>query len=719
MRKLQLVLLLLPSIIFAQSKKITLEEIWQGQFRENHLQSFNAMNGDFYSLLNYNSQTKSNSIDIYSYATLEKTKSILDSKNFTEIDHISDYSFNANESKILIATNTQGIYRHSSKSIFYIYDVVSKKIVLVDKNPIQEPTFSPDSKKVAYVKQNNIFIKNLQSNTTKQITTDGSINNIINGITDWVYEEEFAFVKAFQWSGDANQIAYLKFDERNVPEYSMDIVGGQLYPSASKFKYPKAGEKNSEVSLHVYNTNLNNTTKIDLGDYEYIPHLKWTKDDNTVCAITLNRHQNHLKLNFINTQNNQVNVILEEIDKAYVDLDGIDNLTFLSDNSFIWSSEKDGNNHLYHYNKTGKLKKQITKGNWDVTSYYGLNKKTKTIFYQSVEDGSINRTIYSIRLNGKSKKRISQATGTNSADFSKNKAYFILKHSDANTPVSYTLHNAKKALKEIKNNKALSEKLNNYQLSKKEYSEIATKDGSFNMWMLKPVDFDASKKYPMLMVQYSGPGSQMVANSWNSYNDYWYQMLAQKGYIIVCVDGRGTGFKGAAFKKVTYKELGKYEVIDQIEVAKELRKRTYIDGTKIGIWGWSYGGFMASNCILKGEGVFSTAIAVAPVTSWRYYDSIYTERYMRTPQENPDGYDENSPLFHAEKLKGNYLIVHGTGDDNVHVQNTYQMTNALVKANKQFDQAIYPDRAHGIYRGRNTRLHLFTKMTNYLDSHLK
>jgi len=719
MRKLQLVLLLVPSILFAQTKKITLEEIWRGEFRENHLQAFNAMNGDFYSLLNYNRDTKSTSIDVYNYKTLKKTNSLIDSKDFTNINSFDAYSFNSDESKLLISTNTEGIYRHSSRATYYIYDVVSKKMTLVDISKIQEPTFSPDSKKIAFVKENNIYVKNLETNTVVQITKNGSINNIINGITDWVYEEEFAFVKAFEWSGDGNQLAYLKFDERKVPQYSMDVVGNNLYPSNTTFKYPKAGEKNAIVTLHTYNLSSQNTSQIDLGSYEYIPHIKWTRDNNTVCALTLNRLQNHLKLFFVNTLDNTTQIILEEIDKAYVDLDGINNLTFLQDNSFIWSSEKDGNNHLYHYSKKGNLKKQITKGNWDVTNYYGLNKKTKTIFYQSVEDGSTNRTIYSIRLNGKHKKRLSRPTGTSSADFSKNKDYFILKYSDASTPSSYTLHNSKKALKEVQNNKDLVSKLVAYKLSKKEFSELKTKDSSLNMWMLKPANFDPAKKYPMLMVQYSGPGSQMVSNSWNSYNDYWYQMLAQKGYIVVCVDGRGTGYKGAAFKKVTYKELGKYEVIDQIEAAKELRKRPYIDGENIGIWGWSYGGFMASNCILKGNDVFSTAIAVAPVTSWRYYDSIYTERYMQTPQENPKGYDQNSPLFHAEKLKGNYLIVHGTGDDNVHVQNTYQMVNALIQENKQFEQAIYPDRAHGIYKGRNTRLHLFTKMTNFIDLHLK
>ncbi len=719
MHKLLYLFVGIPSVLFSQTQQLTLEAIWKGEFREDYLQSYQPMNNDKYSLLSFNYDSKSTAIDVYNYATLEKTETLIDSKNLEDLAYFDDYAFNEDESKILLSTNSESIYRHSSKSVYYVYDVATKKAILVDDAPIQEPTFSKNSKMIAYVKENNIYLKNLETNTTIPVTSDGKKNFTINGVTDWVYEEEFSFVKAFVWSTNSDKIAFLKFDEKEVPFFSMDIVGNALYPSSQTFKYPKAGEQNSKVSLHLYDINENTTQNIALGDYEYIPHITWTHKDDKLAAVTLNRHQNQLKLFSINTKDLSATLTLEEKNKAYVDVININDLTFLKDNSFIWPSEKDGFNHLYHYSANGKLKKQITKGNWEVTKFYGLNPKTKTVFYQSVEDGSTNRTIYKIGLNGRSKKRLSATTGTNDADFSKDKNYFILNHSDVSTPTSYHLYSSKKRIKEIKNNKQVAEKLNSYNLSHKVFSELNTENGTFNMWMLKPANFDSEKKYPLLLVQYSGPGSQEVANSWNSYNDYWFHYLTQKGFIVACVDGRGTGFKGAAFKKVTYKELGKYETIDQINAAKELRKLNYIDADNIGIWGWSYGGFMSTNCLLKGNDVFSTAIAVAPVTSWRFYDSVYTERYMQTPQENPSGYDENSPLFHTEKLKGNYLIVHGTGDDNVHVQNAYRMTNALIKENKDFDQAIYPDRAHGIYRGQNTRLHLFTKMSKFLDQHLK
>ena len=701
----------------AQKKNIALEEIWNGTFRAQRMNSLNSMNGDFYTLQNYNRQTQSTTVDKYNYATLEKVETIVDSKDLPNLKYFESYSFNNNETKLILGVDTEPIYRRSSLGVYYVYDIASKTLLLIDEDKIQEPSFSPDSKKVAYGKNNNLFIKNLETNTTTQVTFDGKKNTIINGICDWVYEEEFGFVKAFEWSSDSKNIAFLHFDETEVPTFSMDIYEKTLYPTQQVFKYPKAGEKNSIVTFHIYNLPTEKITKIELGKYEYIPRIKWTNDATIVSVTTLNRHQNNLNLYFVNVADLSTKIVLNETDKAYIDIH--DNLTFLKDNSFLWTSEKDGFNHIYHYSKDGTLKKQLTQGNWEVTDFYGVNEKTKTIYYQSVEDGSINRTIYSIKLNGKDKKRLTNDSGTNSASFSKNFAYFINSFSDANTPTIYTLHNGNgEQLKEILNNNQLSEKLKGYNVSKKEFFTLTTKNGAFNAWMIKPTDFNSKTEYPLFMTQYSGPGSQSVSNKWNSANDYWYQHLADQGYIIVCVDGRGTGFKGAEFKKMTYKELGKYEVMDQIEAAKELGKRSYINENEIGIWGWSYGGFMSSNCLLKGNDVFKMAIAVAPVTSWRFYDSIYTERYMQTPQENPSGYDDNSPLNFANLLTGKFLLVHGSGDDNVHVQNTMRFSNALIEANKPFDHAIYPDRTHGIYRGENTRLHLYNKMTRFIKENL-
>ena len=699
-------------------KNITLEDIWQdGTFRTQRMNSLNSMQGDYYTLLDFNRETRSTAVDKYSYETLEKVSTIVDSKDLSDLDYFESYSFNVDETKLLLNTESEPIYRHSENALFYVYDLKTKQLQKVADVKIQQATFSPDSQKIAYVLNNNIYIIDLSSDQTIQITFDGKRNEIINGVTDWVYEEEFGFVRAFQWNANGTSLAFLRFDETKVPEFTMMRYGADLYPFPNTFKYPKAGEKNSDVSLHIYDLNKKTTANIDLGDYEYIPRLKWTKDVNLLAVQTINRRQNDLKLNIVDRRNSKVSLLLNEVSDTYVNVRDV--LTFLDDNSFIWRSEKDGFDHLYHYNADGSLKNQVTKGDWDITNFYGVDEKKKKLFYRSVEDGSINKTVYVIDLDGKNKKRISRDSGINAASFSKNNKYFINNFSDAKTPSIYTLHSSDgKLLKEVKDNKAIQQKFTAYNASHKEFSTITTKDGTFNMWMIKPVDFDANKKYPVLMYQYSGPGVQTVTNSWNGYDEYWYFMLAAKGYIVVSVDGRGTGGKGTAFTKVTYKELGKYETIDQIEAAKELGKRDYIDADRIGIWGWSYGGFTSSNALLKGPDVFKMAIAVAPVTNWRLYDTVYTERYMQTPQENASGYDDNSPLFFADKLKGKYLLVHGSGDDNVHVQNSMQMINALIKADVPFDSELYPDRTHGIYRGQNTRLHLYKKMTDFILENL-
>lgn len=708
------------SVIYAQDKEISLEEIYDGTFKQERLQSLQSLNnGEEYVVLNRDQDNNTSSIDVYSYKTGKKLRSLLDSESLEEISGFQGFQLSDDESKILLSTKVEQIYRRSSRAVYYIYNVKDQNLTKLSDKKVQEPTFSPDASKIAYVFENNIYTYNLASGEETQITTDGEKNNIINGVTDWVYEEEFAFVRAFAWNKTGTHIAYLKFDESEVPEFSMDIFGKDLYPTQQVFKYPKAGEKNSDVALYMYELTSEKNEKVKLGDYQdfYIPRIKWTQDPDILSVQVLNRHQNNLDLIFVNTTNNETKVVMNETDDAYIDI--TDNLTFLEDNSFIWTSEKDGWNHIYLYNKKGKLKNQVTKGNWEVTSYYGYDENANRIFYQSTENGSVNRDVYSIKPNGKRKTRLTQKEGMNSADFSADFTYFINSYNSTETPYEFTLHNAKngKLVREIKDNSALLEKEAVYNFSPKVLSTIEVNGNELNMWMIKPKDFDPKKEYPLLMFQYSGPGSQSVSNSYFGTNDYWYQLLANEGYIIATVDGRGTGFKGAAFKKVTQKELGKYEVEDQIDAAKKLGARDYIDEDRIGIWGWSYGGFMSSNAILKGNDTFSMAIAVAPVISWRFYDSIYTERYMTTPQENPSGYDENSPINHVEKLKGDYLLIHGGGDDNVHLQNTMRMVEALVQANKQFDWAIYPDRNHGIYGG-NTRLHLYTLMTNFIKEKL-
>ena len=702
-------------------QKISVEEIYTGAFRAKGMDELQALkNTNQYTILNFDRSAKSQQIDLYDYATLKKVSTLIDTKNFKELaDGIDSYTFSSDEKQILIANNSNQIFRHSFTADYYLYNIETKQLSkLFDQ--VQEPTLSPNGSKIAYAKANNLFIYDISTKQTIQITSDGKKNAIINGITDWVYEEEFAFVRSFDWSSDSKKLAYIRFDESQVPEFTMDIYKKELYPTVETFKYPKAGEKNSIVSLHIYNVDLKAKKDVSLGNYSdfYIARMKWTNDANVLSAQVLNRHQDNLDLLFVDGTTGNAKVVLNEKDKAYVDV--TDNLTFLKDNSFIWTSEKDGFNHIYFYDKSGKLKNQVTKGNWEVTAYYGFDELSKTIYYQSTEDGSINRSVFKIALDGKNKVKLSQSVGTNSATFSPNYQFFINTFSSATQPAAYTLNSSKdgKQVQEIVNNKDLSEKLKKYSLPNKEFFELTTEKGhKLNAWMIKPKDFDATKKYPVFMFQYSGPGSQQVANDWLDTNDMWFMMLSQQGYIIACVDGRGTGFKGAEFKKCTQLQLGKYEVEDQIDAAKVIGNYAYVDKARIGIFGWSYGGFMASNCILKGADVFKMAIAVAPVTNWRFYDSVYTERYMTTPQENAKGYDENSPINFTDKLKGNYLLIHGTADDNVHFQNSMQMIEALVQSNKQFDWAIYPDKNHGIYGGK-TRIQLFNKMTNFVKEKL-
>ena len=702
-------------------QKITVEDIYTGQFRAKGMDDLQAMkNTNQYTVLNSDRTTKSQQIDLYDYATLKKVATLIDTKDFAALsDGIDSYTFSADEKSILIASNSNPIFRRSFTADFYLYSIDKKELSKV-LDQSQEATFAPDGTQIAYVKANNLFIYDIQSKITAQITTDGKKNAIINGITDWVYEEEFSFVRAFDWSADSKKIAFIKFDETMVPEFTMNIYRKELYPTVETFKYPKAGEKNAIASLHIYDATKKNTTEVKLSNYSdfYIARMQWTNEPNTLSCQVLNRHQDNLDLLFIDGTTAATKIVLNEKDKAYVDV--TDNLTFLKDNSFIWTSEKDGFNHIYLYDKNGKLKNQVTSGPWEVTNYYGFDEKTKSVFYQSVENGSINRDVYKIGLDGKNKTRLTQKTGTSSATFSPNFDFFITTYSSATQPPLYTLNSSKegKQIVEIQNNDALSAKLKKYNLPTKDFFELTTEKGTkLNAWIFKPKDFDPSKKYPVFMYQYSGPGSQQVNNGWFDTDDFWFMSLTQQGYIVACVDGRGTGFKGAEFKKCTQKELGKYEVEDQIDAAKVIGKYAFVDKNRIGIFGWSYGGFMSSNCLFKGNDVFKMAIAVAPVTNWRYYDSIYTERYLQTPQENASGYDLNSPINFVDKLKGNFLLVHGTADDNVHVQNSMEMIEALVQANKQFDWAIYPDKNHGIYGGK-TRIQLFNKLTNFVKEKL-
>jgi len=727
---LAIIILLIANISFSQDslKSITLSDIYKNYvFRTKPVRGITSLpNGKQYTMI------VNGSLVVYDYKTGDSVSTLINA-NDLKIEgqdkpiRLSTYEMSSDESKFLIPTETESIYRHSSKSVFYIYDKKNNSLSPLSNDKQRLADFSPDGQQVAFVRDNNIYLKNLATANEVQITSDGKVNHIINGTCDWVYEEEFGFTKAFFWSPDGKKIAFYRFDESRVKEFTLTYYG-DLYPELYTYKYPKAGEENSLVDIYVYNLETGKTTKMEIGSVtdQYIPRIKWSNNPNLLAIQRLNRLQNHLDILLANGETGASTIMYSEGNPYYIDI--TDNLTFMNDNSgFLFTSEADGFNHIYLYNIDGKLETQLTKGNWDVTEVYGFDAKKKLVYYQSAETSAINRDIYSVDLKGKIKK-LSTREGENEADFSDDFSFYINTWSDANTPPYITLNQADgKEVRVLENNAALVARLKEYKMSKKEFFTFTTpettlpdgKQVELNAWRILPYDFDSTKKYPVLLVVYGGPGSQEVMNNWAStdINFFWCEMLADNGFLIVSVDPRGTDARGQEFKKMTYMELGKYETIDFAETAKYLSSLNFVDPQRIGIIGWSYGGYMALNAITQDADYFNTAIAVAPVTNWRYYDNIYTERFMRTPQENPDGYDKNSPIFHVDKLKGNLLLVHGGADDNVHPQNTMDMVTAFVEANKQFDLFIYPNKNHGI-SGGNTRYHLYKKMTDFLDLHL-
>jgi len=672
------------------------------------------------------SEGRGTKLVVHSYETSETVKTLLDLSiiNSDKLKTFSDYSFSADESKILLLTDKEAIYRRSFTADYFVYDVAKQTLTPLSENGKQQiATFSPDGSKVAFVRQNNLFFTDLNSGKETQITDDGKFNYIINGVPDWVYEEEFEYNKAFEWSPDGQYLAWVRFDESQVPQFSMSMFQGQepaldenkLYPGVTNFKYPKAGDPNSIVSVYTYNLTNGQKQMIDIGNETdiYIPRIRFSQDPEQLIVFRLNRLQNNLELLTASPKTGITKVLLTETNKYYLDETYFDDIKFLDDKQrFTIISERDGYSHIYLYDMQGKMVSQVTKGNFDVTDLNGCDTKNQLIYYTSAEPTPYQREVYCIKWDGTGKKKLSVNTGTNSAKFSEGFKYYTLTSSNVKSPSSTVLYNAKgKLVRVLDESKALVDKLKDYKFGYREFFNFKTSENvELNGWMLKPADFDASKKYPVLMTQYSGPNSQEAIDSWGL---GWEDYLAQLGYIVVCIDGRGTGGRGETFRKMTYLQLGKYETIDQIESAKYLGKLSYIDATRIGIWGWSFGGYISSSCMVKGDGIFKTGIAVAPVTNWCYYDNIYTERFMRTPQDNPEGYDQNSPLNFAADFKGNLLLCHGTADDNVHVQNTLEFTERLVQANKQFEMQLYTNRNHGIYGG-NTTYHLYTRMTNYI-----
>lgn len=715
--------LLVCQFVNAQGKKqITMDDLFKNNtFRVKSVPGFNGMKdgrhytkieqtGDVQIIKKYNLETGAELEVLF-----DNSKTLFNGKQLK----FDDYSFSKDEKKLMLKAESQNVYRRSVLNKVYVYDIATKSIASVDNDKVLHATFSPDGNAVAYVKGNNLYTINFANGENKQVTTDGEWNKIINGNCDWVYEEEFEFTRAFDWSPDGKYIAYYRFDETNVPQFNMAMYGG-LYPKDYQYKYPKAGEPNSVIEIKVYDVASGNIIKADIGTEtdQYIPRIKWTNDPKTLCIYRMNRLQNKLELLFANAATGKSEVIYTEENKSYIEIN--DNMEFLPDNSsFIFTSEVSGYSHLHRWDWKNKKLTDLTPGKYDIADITGVDKTKKLVYYTAAENSPAERKLYVINWDGKKRKTITAEDGVHSITPIEGYQYFLDKYSKINQPPVYYLRDADgKILKTLEDNKGLKDVMADYNLGNIAIKQIDLSGGNtFWTWMITPPNFDPNKKYPVLMYQYSGPGSQEVADRFPIRDFFWHQMLAQKGYIVFCADGTGTGYRGEAFKKKTYLQLGKYESDDQIAIAKWLGSQTYVDKSRIGIWGWSYGGFMSSTCVFKSQDVFKMGIAVAPVSNWRYYDNIYTERYMRTPKENAEGYDNNAPEKMAGNLNAKYLLIHGTADDNVHFQNAVMLTDALIKANKEFDGEYYPNKNHGI-SGGTTRYHLYKRMTDFILSNL-
>lgn len=710
---------------FAQKKDVSLEDIWaSGTFYPNTISGFvNLKDGKSYCIQEMD-DSKNSVVNSYDYTSGKKTGVLVDGakiaeKMGVERFNFSSFQFSEDESKALLQYNVENIYRHSTRANVVIVDLKTYALDKLEGGKVRYPTFDPMSKKVAFVRDNNLFVYFLEKGKTKQLTKDGEHNAVINGAVDWVYEEEFSMSKGYEWNVDGSKLAYYRFDESAVKEWVMPFYG-DLYPFQYKFKYPKAGEDNSVVEVHVCNVDKMKHKELELGSEndQYLPRIKWTKDPNVLSIQRLNRLQNKWEMLLANDKG-EVSVSLEEESPYYVDI--TDDIYFLKDKEhMIVKSERSGYHHLYFHKVAGPEVFPITKGKWEVDEVLAVDEANKLIYYTSTEVSSMERHIYVISFEGKNKKKLTNAEGTHSAKFSNDHSMALHTYSHPVAGIEYSIKGANwEQIRVVEDNSAFKERLNEYNLSPIEFGVLTTDDKvDLNYYMIKPSTMDSGKKYPLFMYVYGGPGSQNVNKGYMWSNYFWFQMLANKHQIVVaCVDNRGTGAKGEEFKKMTYKQLGKYETIDQIASAKYFGKMDFIDADRIGIWGWSYGGYMSSLCLAKGNDVFKMAIAVAPVTNWRYYDNIYTERYMQKPQDNADGYDKNSPINFVKDIKGKYLIVHGTGDDNVHFQNTVEMVNEMIKYNIPFDSEFYPNRNHGIYGGY-TRLHLYNRMTNFILENL-
>lgn len=709
----------------AQLQTVTVADLYQkGTFRVATVRNLVSMNdGVHYTRLEGGTQ-----IIQYQYATGDKVKTLLDLAQLEHqtIQKIEGYELSPDESKILLYTNSRSIYRHSFVADYYLYDFRSRELIpLSEKGAQQFASFSPNGTMVAFVRDNNLFVRKLLYNTESQITTDGATNRILNGAADWVYEEEFGLTRAFEWSADSEELAYIRFDESEVREFSFPMFRASnpeeeafaLYPGNFIYKYPKAGEANSKASVHVFHIRNRTTKTANAGGEEcYLPRIQWTTEPGKLAVFKLNRRQNELSVWLTNTASTLSTELISWRNSSYIDPDILDNFGFLPDGKhFVALAEEDGYSHLHLYAQSGIKVRQLTRGNFDVTAYYGYDADRKLFYCQAAGVSPLERHVYAVSFDGKKNVLLTEGKGTHRVDFGTGFKFGMHTHSSAQMPpVTRVIATGGKPVRVVEENLKLKEKLGQYSISPKEFFSFSTSGGvQLNGWMVKPAQFDASQKYPVLMVQYSGPNSQQVTDQWRL---DWEQVLAAEGYVVVCIDPRGTGARGENFRKCTYQKLGLYESDDQIAGAHYLAGLPFVDGKRIGIWGWSYGGFMSALCLSRSD-VFKCGIAVAPVTSWRFYDTVYTERYMRKPDENSSGYDLYSPLNLADQVKGRLFLIHGSADDNVHYQNQMEYADRLVQAGVQFDMFTYPNRNHGIYGG-NVRNHLYTMMVEYLKRNL-
>ena len=713
-------------------QKVTLRDIAQGTYRAQGISGLKPMlDGEHYTQISSDHKR----IVKYSFKTGEEVGTLFDVTTARDCDlkSFDDYILSPDEKLILIQTETKPIYRHSFTAVYYIYNVKNNKMEPLSNNgPQQVPLFSPDGNQIAFVRNNNIYlVKLLFGNSESQVTKDGEYNHVLNGIPDWVYEEEFSFNRAFDFSADSKMIAYVRFDESAVPMFSFPWYKGlapektsyATYPGAYEYKYPKAGEVNSKVSVHTYDIKSHVTRKMDLqiDSDGYIPRIKFTSDPEKLAIMTLNRHQNRLDLYMANPRSGLCKVAIRDEAEQYIKESAYSNIKFYPEH-IVMMSEKDGYNHLYLYTIAGNLVKQITKGQFEITSFLGWDQKANVFYYASNEGSPLRTAIY--KIDGKGKKtKLSTRTGSNRAIFSTNQKYYINTFSNISTPTLITLNdNRGKELTTLLDNSKLKAQTAQLNMPQKEFFTFRTSSGvELNGWMMKPANFNANKKYPVILHQYSGPGSQQVIDRWGigSFGDggLFEAYMCDKGYIMVCVDGRGTGGRGAAFEKCTYLQLGVKEAEDQVETARYLGTLPYIDGKRIGIWGWSFGGYNTLMSMSDGSGAFKAGVAIAAPSDWRFYDTVYTERFMRTPKENAEGYDAGSAIKRAPQLKGSLLLIHGTADDNVHYQNCAEYSEALVQAGIQFDMQVYTNRNHGIFGGK-TREHLMNRVANFFIQNL-